>query len=48
MRWFHAIQESVELLEANAVDIISRYQFAVEGLPTTEYIDHFGETEITF
>jgi hypothetical protein len=48
MRWFHAIQEAVELLESNAADIISRYQAAVEGLPETEYIDHFAELEIKF
>ena len=47
-RWFHAIQESVELFENNALDIIADYMEAVDGLPETEYIDHFADLEIKF
>ena len=45
-RWFHAIQEAVELFENNAAEIYDRYLKAVEGLPATERIDHFAEMEI--
>lgn len=43
IRWHTAIKEAVEAFEANAADILSRYEAAVEGLPATEYIDHFAE-----
>ena len=36
IRWHLAIKEAVELLEANAADILARYLEAVEGLPMTE------------
>jgi hypothetical protein len=48
IRWHTAIKEAVELFEANAADITARYLAAIEGLPATEYIDHFAELEITF
>jgi hypothetical protein len=47
-RWFEAIWAAVNLCESNIEDIISRYQYAVEGLPETEYVDHFAELEINF
>ena len=48
IRWHTAIKEAVEQFENNSLDIIANYMEAVEGLPQTEYIDHFGELEITF
>lgn len=47
-KWHDAILDAVELFENNALDIIANYMEAVEGLPETEYIDHFGDLEITF
>jgi len=45
-RWHEAIIEAVELFEANAAEIIARYTAAVNGLPSTERIEHFAEMEI--
>lgn len=47
-RWQAAIADAVYTFEANAADITSRYLAAVEGLPATEYVDHFQELEFTF
>jgi len=44
--WHDAITDAVLTFEANAADITNRYLAAVEGLPATEYIDHFAEMEI--
>lgn len=35
-RWFDAITEAIETFEANAADMIRRYNKAIEGLSTTE------------
>ena len=48
MRWQDAITDAALTFEANAADITNRYLAAVEGLPATEYIDHFEELEFTF
>lgn len=45
-RWIDAINNAALTFEANAADITSRYLAAVEGLPATEYIDHFAEMSI--
>jgi hypothetical protein len=47
-RWQDAIIDAALTFEANAADITSRYLAAVEGLPATEYIDHYAELEFTF
>lgn len=47
-RWHDAILDAVELFENNALDIIANYMEAIDGLPETEYIDHFGELGLTF
>lgn len=47
-RWHDAITDAVLTFEANAADITSRYLAAVDGLPQTEYVDHFAELEFTF
>lgn len=47
-RWHEAILAAVEAFENNALDITVKYLEAVNGLPETERIDHFAETEITF
>jgi len=47
-RWQDAITDAALTFEANAADIVARYLAAVEGLPATEYIDHFAELEFTF
>jgi len=46
IRWQLAIKEAVEQFENNSLGIIANYMEAVEGLPATEYIDHFAELEI--
>lgn len=46
IRWHTAIKEAVEQFENTSLDIIADYMEAVEGLPATEYIDHFAEMEI--
>lgn len=38
--WFRVIKAALFEYEENAADIAARYQAAVEGLPTTERIDH--------
>lgn len=48
IQWHTAIKEAVEQFEANAADITARYLAAIEGLPATEYIDHFAELEFIF
>jgi len=48
LRWFDAIWDAVQLFEGNVEDIVTRYLAAVDGLPETEYIDHFAELEFTF
>ena len=45
-RWQDAITDAALTFEANAADITNRYLAAVEGLPATEYIDHFAELSI--
>ena len=45
-RWHDAITDAVLTFEANAADITARYRAAVEGLPATEFIDHFAEMSI--
>jgi len=45
-RWRDAITDAALTFEANAADITNRYLAAVEGLPATEYIDHFAELSI--
>jgi hypothetical protein len=44
--WQRAIVEAVAQLEENAADMITDYSAAVEGLPTTERVDHFQDDEI--
>lgn len=44
-RWHEAIIESVLLFEKNAAAILARYYAAVEGLPTTERINHYLDME---
>lgn len=44
-RWFAAIQAAVETFTANAAQMTFEYETAVEGLPMTEYVDHFAEIE---
>ena len=46
MRWQDAITDAALTFEANAADITSRYLDAIEGLPQTEYIDHYAEMSI--
>lgn len=45
-RWFDAITEAVELFEENAAQMTAYYHTAVDGLPTTDRIDHFQDMEI--
>lgn len=45
-RWFDAITAAVELFEENAARMTAHYHTAVEGMPATERIDHFGDMEI--
>jgi len=45
-RWQDAITDAALTFESNAADITNRYLAAVEGLPATEYIDHFAELSI--
>lgn len=47
-RWFDAILQAVESFEETAADTIKRYTEATDGLPATQYIDHFAELEFTF
>ena len=47
-KWFDAIAEAVDQFETAAADMLTTYTAAIEGRPTTERIDHFGEIEITF
>lgn len=47
-KWHDAILDTAELFENIALDIMARYHEATDGLPETEYIDHFAEMEITF
>lgn len=44
-RWFTAISTAVETFTANAAQMVWDYSTAVEGLPMTEYVDHFAEIE---
>lgn len=44
-RWQDAITDALLTFETNAADITNRYLAAVEGLPQTEYVDHFAELE---
>lgn len=43
MRWFHAIQEAVEQFEADAANMITRYEAATAEAPATERINHYEE-----
>ena len=47
-KWFDAIAEAVDQFETAAAEMLTTYTAAIEGRPTTERIDHFGEIEITF
>lgn len=44
-RWFESVIEAVGAFEATAAEMIARYHAAVEGLPTTERINHFQDME---
>lgn len=44
--WFRAIIASVAAFESNAGALITRYQAAAAGRPTTERIEHFPEMEL--
>ena len=44
-RWHEAILAALEIFEANATEMTSRYLEAVASLPPTERIDHFAEPE---
>lgn len=46
-KWHDAIMDAVEMFENNAMDILARYYEATDGLPETEYIDHFLDPEFT-
>lgn len=45
-RWFEAIAAAVEQFEHTAAEMVATYQAAVAGLPMTERIDHFAESEV--
>jgi len=47
-RWRDAITDALITFEATAANITTRYSAAIEGLPQTDYIDHFAELEFTF
>lgn len=47
-RWSQAIAEAVEQFEHAAADMIHKYETAVQGMPTTERIDHWAEAEMVF
>lgn len=44
--WADAITEAIHAFEATALGMLDVYARAVEGLPATEYIDHFAEIEV--
>ncbi len=44
-RWQEAIVAAVRVCEENIAKMIAVYEAAVEGLPQTEYIDHFPALE---
>jgi len=44
--WQIAITEAVERFEQAAVEMVTTYRAAVDGLPMTERIDHFMEASI--
>jgi len=43
--WFDVITDATVSIEADIVSMIDAYNTAVEGLPVTEYINHFPEIE---
>lgn len=46
--WFTAIDIAAECFEMKADAMVATYADLTEGLPPTEYVDHFAELEITF
>lgn len=44
--WADAITAAIHAFEADASQMLDIYSRAVEGLPVTEYIDHFAEIEV--
>lgn len=44
--WRAAIEAAVLAFEAAAAEMVAAYTEAVEGLPATEYIEHFPEIEV--
>lgn len=44
--WFDAIVAAVEQFESNAADMIATYTARTEGLPQTEWVDHFEPLEL--
>ena len=44
-RWHEAILAAVEAFETNSLDITVKYLQSVEGLPTTERINHYLDME---
>lgn len=47
-QWFEVILAAAKAFEKSAGDIVQRYAIAAAGLPQTERVDHFLESEITF
>jgi len=45
--WFRAIIAAVQAFEDTSGQMVSDYLAAVDGLPTTERIDHFAEMEMS-
>lgn len=45
LRWFDAITAAVEAFEETAGEMLGHYEKAVEGLPTTDRLDHFSDID---
>jgi hypothetical protein len=42
-QWFDAITAAITKAEQDIAEIINSYAIAVQGMPVTEYIDHYAE-----
>lgn len=42
-KWFEAIEDAARVFEVQMTTMIDAYRGAVEGLPATEYVDHFAD-----
>ena len=47
-QWQDVILAALEKFEADAADMIERYELATVGMPATEYIDHYASEEMEF